>query len=100
MVSASTTGRPSMSGVRVAVEELAALDVDGEVVVLDAADEVGTELRVAEVDVSAVVPPAVGGVGLEHAPARPTTPVRASTVAADGRAERPVRRSLWVTERA
>ncbi|MDN5778934.1 MAG: hypothetical protein L0H96_18735 [Humibacillus sp.] len=70
---------------------------------VDAADEVGTELGVAEVDDAAVVPPAVVGAGLEHAPttpARPATPTRASIVAAVGRQGRHVLRRRRLTARA
>ncbi len=61
------------------------------------ADEVGTELEVTDAGVLPVgVPPAVGA-GLEQAPIRPTTPHRASTVAAVGRAGRLVLRRRPLT---
>ena len=65
-----------------------------------AADEVGTELEVTAAGVVGVSVPAVVGAGLEHAPIRPATPTRASTVAAVGRGERPVPRRRRLTGRA
>lgn len=82
-------------------DEGAAPEVAGELV--DAADEVGTELDVADVDDvddRAVVPPAVVGAGIEHAPIRPVTPTMASIVAAIDRRGRPVFRRLRFTARA
>ncbi len=67
---------------------------------VEAAEEVGTELGVAEVDDPAVVPPAVVGAGLEHAPIRPATPTKASTVAAVRRAGRLVLGRRRLTARA
>lgn len=69
-------------------------------VLVDAADEVGTELGVAEADDAAVVPPTVVGAGLEHAPIRPAIPTRASIVAAVGREGRLVLRRRRLTSRA
>ncbi|MEO6997981.1 MAG: hypothetical protein ABI112_07860 [Terracoccus sp.] len=88
-------GAPVVAGGEEVCDEGAALEVDGELV--DAADEVGTELDVAFVDDAAVVPPAVVGAGLEHAPIRPATPTRASIAAAVGRRGRLGLRGLRFT---
>lgn len=67
---------------------------------VDAAAEVGTELGGAELDDVAVVPPAVVGAGLEHAPIMPATPTSASIVAAGRRQGRLVRGRRRLTARA
>ena len=85
-------GGPVVAGPEGVGDEGGAVEVGGVF-----ADEVGTELEVTDAGVLPVgVPPAVGA-GLEQAPIRPTTPHRASTVAAVGRVGRLVLRRRPLT---